>query len=66
VEGFNLKKLHDVEFKEQYQIKIWNKFAALGNFHVNVDNSRAWESIRGYVKASTTKSLGYYEVEQHE
>jgi hypothetical protein len=31
VETFNLRKLNYVEVKEQYQVKISNRFAALGN-----------------------------------
>jgi hypothetical protein len=31
MEGFNLKKLNDVEVKEQYQVKISNRSAALEN-----------------------------------
>jgi hypothetical protein len=29
IERFSLKKLNDVEVKEQYQVKISNRFAAL-------------------------------------
>jgi hypothetical protein len=29
---------------------------------VDVDVSRAYESIREYIKASATESLGYYEL----
>jgi len=42
----NLKKLNDVEVKEQYQVKISNRFAALENLDDDVDINRAWESIR--------------------
>jgi hypothetical protein len=42
----NLKKLNDVEVKEQYQVKISNSFAALENLDDDVDITRAWESIR--------------------
>jgi hypothetical protein len=28
LEGFDLKKLDDVEVKEEYQVKITNRFAA--------------------------------------
>jgi hypothetical protein len=39
---FNLKKLNDVEVKEQYQVIISNMFAALENlFDGGVDISRA-------------------------
>jgi hypothetical protein len=31
IERFNLKKLNEVEGKEQYQIEISNRFAALEN-----------------------------------
>jgi hypothetical protein len=36
-EGFNLKKLSDLEVRKQYQIKISNKFAALENLNVSED-----------------------------
>jgi hypothetical protein len=29
MEGFNLKKLNEVEGKEQYQVEISNRFASL-------------------------------------
>jgi hypothetical protein len=35
-ERFNLKKLNDVAFKEQYQVKISNSFAVLENLVVVV------------------------------
>jgi uncharacterized metal-binding protein YceD (DUF177 family) len=31
VESFNLKKLNNVKDKEQYQVKISNRFAVLAN-----------------------------------
>jgi hypothetical protein len=31
MERFNLKKLHDLEVKEKYQVKISNRFSALEN-----------------------------------
>jgi hypothetical protein len=34
-----------VEGKEQYQVKISNKFAALENLDDDVDINRAWETI---------------------
>jgi hypothetical protein len=33
IERFNLKKLNGEEVKEQYQVTIKNKFAALENLH---------------------------------
>jgi len=60
MEKFNLKKLNDVEVKEQYQVKNSNMFAALKNLdnddNDNVDTNRAWESIRQNTKPSVTES----------
>jgi hypothetical protein len=42
----NFKKLNSMEVKEQYHIKISNRFATLRNLDHNVDISRTWESIR--------------------
>jgi hypothetical protein len=33
------------EVKEQYQVQITNRFAALENFDDNVDMNRAWKNI---------------------
>jgi len=45
-----------VEVKEQYQVTTSNRFAALENLDDDddVDNSRAWESIREIRKISAT------------
>jgi hypothetical protein len=60
MEKFNLKKLNDVEVKEQYQVKNSNMFAPLKNLdnddNDNVDTNRAWESIRQNTKPSVTES----------
>jgi hypothetical protein len=37
MQKFALRKLNDSEVKEQYQVKITNRFAALENFDENVD-----------------------------
>jgi len=42
METFNLQKLNDVEVKEQYQIKISNKFADFENWDVDMDISEAY------------------------
>jgi hypothetical protein len=42
---FNLKKLHEQEVKEWYQVTVRNKFAAVENFDDNGDISRAWDTI---------------------
>jgi hypothetical protein len=61
VEIFNLKKLLGVEVKVQYQVKISNRFAALETLDDDDDVViyRARESIREYMKAPATGSLGY-------
>jgi hypothetical protein len=41
MEGFNLKKLNEVEGKEQYRVEISNRFAALENLGTEVDVNRA-------------------------
>jgi hypothetical protein len=50
VERFNLKKLKNVEVRDQYQVKISKGFAALKNLYYDDDDdvhiNRAWESIR--------------------
>jgi hypothetical protein len=36
MEMFNLKKLKEIEGKEQYQVEISNRFIALANLHPEV------------------------------
>jgi hypothetical protein len=52
-----------VEVREQYQVKILNRFAALEKLNDDddddVDINRAWESIRENIKSSSTQSLCY-------
>jgi hypothetical protein len=59
MERFNLKKLNDVEVKEQYQVKIWNKFSALENLDDDDDDdmfiNRTWEIVIQNTKASATE-----------
>jgi hypothetical protein len=38
---FNLKKLNEVEGKEQYHVEITNRFAPLENLDTEVDINRA-------------------------
>jgi uncharacterized FlaG/YvyC family protein len=63
-ERFNLKKLNEVEGKEQYHVEISNRFASLENLD-EVDINRVWESIRENIKISTKESLGYYELKKY-
>jgi hypothetical protein len=52
MERFNLKKLKEVETKEQYHVEISNRFAALENLDIEVDNNSDLETIRGNIKIS--------------
>jgi hypothetical protein len=45
-ERFNLKKLNEVEGKEQYRVEMSNNFPAFDNFDAEVDINRTWETIR--------------------
>jgi hypothetical protein len=49
-ERFNVKKLNEGNFKEQYQVTIIHKFAALENSKGSGDINRAWDSIRENIK----------------
>ena len=51
-ERFNLRKLNKLDVREQYQIEISNRFAALGNLSYNEDINRAWENIKENIKTS--------------
>jgi hypothetical protein len=59
--GFNVKKFDEGDVKEQYQVTIRNKFAALKNLKDSGDINRAWDSIRENIKTSAKESLGYCE-----
>jgi hypothetical protein len=58
-ERFNLKKLNEVEGKEQYCVEISNRFKDLENFNAELDINR--ENI----KISSKEGLGYYELKKH-
>jgi hypothetical protein len=60
-ERFNVKKLNEGDVKEQYQVTIRNKFAALENVKDNGDVNRAWDNITKKIKISAQESLGYCE-----
>jgi hypothetical protein len=59
MQRFDLRKLNDVEVKEQYQVKITNRFAAFENCDDTVNMNTAWENIRENIKTSAKESLGY-------
>jgi hypothetical protein len=43
MERFNLKKLNEVEGKEQYHVQISNRFASLELLGEEVDINGSWE-----------------------
>jgi hypothetical protein len=51
-------KVIKFKVKEQYQINISNRFAALENLNDSKDINRAWENIKENVKISAKDSLG--------
>jgi hypothetical protein len=64
-ERFNLTKLNEAEGKEQYQVEISNRFAALENLDTEMDIDRAWENTGENIKISAKESLRYYELKKH-
>jgi hypothetical protein len=52
VKRFNLKKLDEVEGKEQYRVELSNRFAALEDLDTEVEINSAWEMIRENIKIS--------------
>jgi hypothetical protein len=65
VERFNLKKLNEVEGKEQFCVQVSNRFAALGDLDTEVEINSAWETIRENIKISAKSGLGYFELNKH-
>jgi hypothetical protein len=49
---FNLRKLNEPEVREQYQIEITNRFAALENVNDDEDVNRTLENIKENIKTS--------------
>jgi DNA polymerase elongation subunit (family B) len=56
VEGFNLKRLSEFEFRKQYQIKISSSFVAFENLNACEDIHRAWENVEDNIKISAKES----------
>jgi hypothetical protein len=46
MERFNLKKLNEVEGKDQYCVEVSNRFAALEHLDTEVEINSAWKTIR--------------------
>jgi hypothetical protein len=65
LERFNLKKLNEVEGKEQYRVEVSNEFAALEDLDTEVEINSAWQTIGENINISAKESLGYYELRKH-
>jgi hypothetical protein len=50
MDRFNLKKLNDVEVKEQFRVEVSNRFAALEDLDTEVEINSARETIRENIK----------------
>ena len=61
---FNLRKLNEPEVREQYQIEIRNRFAALENLSDDEDVDRTWGNIKEIIKTSAKESLGLHELKR--
>jgi hypothetical protein len=65
MERFSLKKLNEVEAKEQFHVEISNRFSALVDLDEEVKINSAWETIRENIKISAKESVGYFELKKH-
>ena len=61
-ERLNLRKLNELEVRNQYQTEIINRFAALENLSVGENINRLWENIKENIKTSATENLGLQEL----
>jgi len=62
---FNLRKLNEPQVREQYQIEITNRFAALENLNDYEDVNRIWENIKENIQTAAEESLGVHELKQN-
>jgi hypothetical protein len=62
MERLSLKKLNEVEGKEQYRVEVSNRFAVLEDLDAEVETNSACEMIRENIQISAKESLGYYEL----
>jgi len=60
-----LRKLNEPEVREQYQIEITNRFAALENLKVDEDVNRTWKNIKENIQTSAKDSVGLHELNQN-
>jgi hypothetical protein len=58
VERFKLKEINEVELREEYDLKISDRFAAVEDLYDTGDINSSLENIRKITKLSATGSLG--------
>jgi hypothetical protein len=58
--GYNLKKLNDVEDKEQFRVEVSNRFAAKEDLDTEVEINSGWKTIKKNIKISAKEILGYF------
>jgi hypothetical protein len=58
LERFSLKRLNEVEDKEQYHVEVSNRFAALEVLDAEVEINSAWETIRQNIKITADNLCG--------
>ena len=56
-EGFNLRKLNELDVRKQYNIEITNRLAALENLSDGEEINMAWENIKENIKKDKIKSI---------
>jgi hypothetical protein len=65
VQIFYLKKLNNAKFREQYQMKISDRFASFKNLNGKRDFNTTWGNTIENIKISAAESFGHYELKQH-
>ena len=60
-----MRKLNEPEAREQYQIEITNRFAALENLNDDRDVNRTWKNIKENIQTSAKECLGLHEFKQN-
>ena len=61
---FNLRKINELRFRKEYQIKISKMFAASENLNDKEDINGSWENIKENVTTLAKEGLGLYELKQ--
>ena len=60
-----MRKLNEPEVREQYQMEITKKCAALENLKDDEDVNRTWENIKDNIQTSVKESLDLHELKQN-